>query len=400
MNIFKRIYCRSFQLIFKALLPFLPYRDPIIIENIVDIPRVLKEQGKNCPCIITDENIYKLGLTKILEEALIKNGFDYALFNKVVINPTTDNVNEALEIYRNKGCDCLIAFGGGSPMDCAKGVGAKVARPKKDLIRLKGVLKVRRKIPLLIAIPTTAGTGSETTIAAVIVDSKTRYKYAIVDFVLIPNYAVLDAKVTETLPPQIVATTGMDALTHAIEAYIGRSGNKETRKHALKAMQLIFDNLEKAYLEPNEKTRKNMLLASHLAGKAFSKAYVGNVHALAHTLGGKYNTPHGLANAVILPLVLRAYGKVIYKKIYEIAVYCNLVSEDVSYQKAFEVLITRIENMNLIFNLPKTLDVKPKDLDELSHHADVEANPLYPVPVLWDKKKFKEMLKKIGGINN
>ena len=273
MNIFKRIYCRSYQLILRLLLPVLPYRDPLIIDNIVDIPKVLKEQGKNCPCLITDENIYQLGLTKLLEAALVKNGLNYALFSKVVINPTTDNVAAALELYKTQGCDCLIAFGRGSPMDCAKGVGARLARPKKDLTKLRGILKVRKKIPLLIAIPTTAGTGSETTIAAVIVDSKTRYKYAINDFVLIPNYAVLDAKVTETLPPLIVATTGMDALTHAIEAYIGKSGNKETRKTALKAIKLIFDNLEKAYLEPDEKYQYQFL---EKVREAKQNAVIGN----------------------------------------------------------------------------------------------------------------------------
>lgn len=163
-----------------------------------------------------------------------------------------------------------------------------------------------QKLPLLIAIPTTAGTGSETTLAAVITDAKTRHKYAINDFPLIPRYAVLDPKVTLSLPPFITATTGMDALTHAVEAYIGNSTTPGTRKNALDAVQLIFENLDTAYTDGNNiEARRNMLRASYFAGCAFTKSYVGYVHAVAHSLGGKYNVPHGLANAVILPMVLK-----------------------------------------------------------------------------------------------
>lgn len=283
-------------------------------------------------------------------------------------------------------------------MDCAKGVGARLARPKKRLSKLRGVLKVRKKIPLLIAIPTTAGSGSETTIAAVLVDSQTRFKYAINDFPLIPKYAVLDEEVTKSLPSNIVSSTGMDALTHAIEAYIGRSGNKETNSNALEAIKLVFNNLEKAYYEPTADVRKNMLLASHLAGKAFTKAYVGYVHALSHALSGKYNVPHGLANAVILPIVLKEYGKAIYKKLYQIAIYCDLVDNDCPYNKAAEIVINKIEKLNEIFNHPKVLEVRSEDLYELSHHADKEANPLYPVPVLWNRKELEKMYKKIGNL--
>ena len=324
MNIFKAAYCRIFQTVLKIALPFLPYRDPKIIEKISDIPAVLNEKGKRKPLIVTDKTIKSLGLSKGLEESLSSAGIEFALYDGVVANPTTDNVHAALKLYKEEGCDSLIAFGGGSPMDCAKGVGALVARPKKTLNALRGILKVIKKIPMLIAIPTTAGTGSETTLAAVIVDAKTRHKYAINDFPLIPRYAVLDEEVTMTLPEKVVSTTGMDALTHAIEAYIGLGGNASTRRDALEACKLIFENIEASYLSADRTARKNMLIASHKAGRAFSKAYVGYVHALAHSLGGKYDIPHGFANAVILPTVLMEYGKAIHKKLWKIAVYCNL----------------------------------------------------------------------------
>ncbi|MBD5132720.1 MAG: iron-containing alcohol dehydrogenase [Clostridiales bacterium] len=398
MNIFKKAYCRIFQFVFKVALPLLPYKDPKLIESIGNIAEVLKINGKQKPLIVTDGTIVKLGLANGLTDSLTENGLSYEIYDKVVANPTSANVAEALALYRENGCDSLIAFGGGSPMDCAKGVGALVARPKKTLAKLGGILKVRKKIPLLIAIPTTAGTGSETTLACVVVDSDTRHKYAINDFPLIPKYAVLDESVTMTLPPAVVATTGMDALTHAIEAYIGKSGNKSTRRDALDAIKLVFENLPSSYTDGTQEARKNMLIASHKAGKAFSKAYVGYVHALAHSLGGKYDVPHGLANAVILPVVLREYGKAAYKKLKKIAVFCGLADKKTSPEIAENTIIEKIEKFNEQFNIPKTIDcIKDEDIAELASNAEKEANPLYPVPKLWDKKKLKTMYLKIRG---
>lgn len=396
MNIFKKAYCRVFQFVFKLALPFLPYRDPELIGSIEDVAGVLEKDGKTKPLIVTDKTVAELGLVDGLTESLSAHGTEYALFDGVVANPTTDNVASALEMYRAEGCDSLIAFGGGSPMDCAKGVGALVARPKKTLDRLGGILKVRKKIPTLVAVPTTAGTGSETTLACVIVDGSTRRKFAINDFPLIPRYAVLDEGVTMTLPRPVVATTGMDALTHAIEAFIGKSGNKSTRRDALEAIKLVFDNLPESYEAGTRASRKQMLLAAHKAGRAFSKAYVGYVHALAHALGGKYNVPHGLANAVILPIVLREYGKAAHKKLRKIAVYCGLASKTDPASVAAQAVIEKIERFNAEFGIPQKLDcIDDGDLDGLAAHADREANPLYPVPVLWDKKKLKAMFVKI-----
>ena len=219
MNIFKKIYCRSFQTVFKIALPFLPYRKPKIVSALSDIPSVLNKKKKSCPIIITDPGIAKLGILSMLTDVFDNAGIEYHVYDKTVANPTTDTVEEALAIYKDNKCDCIIGFGGGSSMDCAKAVGVRIARPKTHLSKLGGILKVHAKLPLLVAIPTTAGTGSETTLAAVIVDATTRHKYAINDFPLIPRYAVLDPKVTLTLPASITATTGMDALTHAIEGY-------------------------------------------------------------------------------------------------------------------------------------------------------------------------------------
>ena len=318
MNIIYKLYCRTFQFCLKLALPFLPYKNPIILNNILDVGDELIKNNKKNPIIIVDKIIYELGLVKSLEDKLKELNYKYSIFTNVVVNPTTNSVEKALMLYKANSCDSIIAIGGGSAIDLAKGMGALIAKKNKTLSQLKGILHIRKKIPLLFAIPTTAGTGSETTLACVIVDSETRHKYAINDFPLIPKYAVLDANMTMTLPQNLVATTGMDALTHAIEAYIGKSGNKNTRKDAKQAIKLIFSNIEKSYFDTDIEARKNMLYASHLAGRAFSKAYVGNVHSIAHSLGGKYNLPHGLCNAVILPYVLKEYGKSIYKKIKQV----------------------------------------------------------------------------------
>ena len=399
MNIIYKLYCRTFQFCLKLALPFLPYKNPIILNNILDVGDELIKNNKKNPIIIVDKIIYELGLVKSLEDKLKELNYKYSIFTNVVVNPTTNSVEKALMLYKANSCDSIIAIGGGSAIDLAKGMGALIAKKNKTLSQLKGILHIRKKIPLLFAIPTTAGTGSETTLACVIVDSETRHKYAINDFPLIPKYAVLDANMTMTLPQNLVATTGMDALTHAIEAYIGKSGNKNTRKDAKKAIKLIFSNIEKSYFDTNFEARKNMLYASHLAGRSFSKAYVGNVHSIAHSLGGKYNLPHGLCNAVILPYVLKEYGKSIYKKIKQISLYCDFVDDNASLEDTYNLFINKIIDLNKKMNIPNHLPINGADIDEMVNYAYKETNPLYPVPELWNKEKYKKIYMLVGDIN-
>ena len=391
MNKLKRAYCRTFQTVFKIALPFLPYRKPEIIGSVKLIPDILMKKNCDNVLIITDTVIRGLGLTNRLEQALTKNGITYTIYDKTVANPTTENVAEALEIYYKNYCNAIIGFGGGSSMDCAKAVGARVAKPKQTLSKMKGILKVHRKLPLLIAIPTTAGTGSETTLAAVITDAKTRHKYAINDFPLIPRYAVLDPKVTISLPPFITATTGMDALTHAVEAFIGNSTTYGTRKDALLATKLIFENIDTVYEDgTNIDARRNMLHASFYAGCAFTKSYVGYVHAIAHSLGGEYNVPHGFANAVILPMVLKSYGHTIDKKLYKLAVEAGIVEKGTPHDEAAKAFIQAIEDMKHRFNIGDCIpEIQDVDIPKLAHYADKEANPLYPVPVLMDASELE-----------
>lgn len=389
MNVFKKIYCRIFQECFHIAIPILPYRDPKILNSIEELPAEFAKNGIKKVFLVTDS--FLKSLAEKLIELLPQAGIECIVYDKTKPNPTVSDIEEALAIYKAENCEALIGFGGGSAIDCAKAVGARVACPRKSLAQMKGILKVHHKLPLLAAIPTTAGTGSETTVATIITDDKTHYKYPINDFPLIPHIAVLDPKMTYTMPASLTATTGMDALTHAIEAFIGRSTTKQTRDYSIRAVKLIFANIENAYKNGyDENARRNMLIAANLAGSAFTRSYVGYVHAVAHSLGGAYNTPHGLANSVLLPVVLESYGSKIWEKLKVLAVAGGVASEANSAQTAAEKFIAEIYRLNEAMNIPKTLKgIKAEDVPELARRADKEANPLYPVPILWNAKELE-----------
>lgn len=392
MFFLKSAFCRVFQTAFRIALPFLPYREPEIIKSCSELEYVFRKERIKSPLIVTDSGITRNSLTKPLEDILKKCGIAYIIYDKTKPNPTVHNVEEALKIYLQNNCDSLIAIGGGSSMDCAKALGARLVYPKRSLGQLKGILRVMRTLPPLIAIPTTAGTGSEVTLAAIITDSEKQHKYALMSFPLIPRYAVLDAVLTYSLPPHLTATTGIDALTHATEAYIGRSTTKETRRLALEAAKLIFENIENAYNDGHNRiARENMLFAAYKAGIAFSKSYVGYIHAVAHSLGGTYGTPHGLANAVIMPYVLEAYGKSAYKKLHEIGIAVGVSDKNDSHEIGAKKFIKAVRDLNKRIGIPdKLTGIKKSDIPQMARNAEAEANPLYPVPKLMARKELEK----------
>lgn len=393
MDFLKKAYCRVFQTAFKVAIPILPYTSPAILHNTKAVAPLLKDKGINRILIVTDKNIHGAGLIEPLREALVKYGIEYFVFDETVPNPTVGNAMKAYKMYIENSCRAIIGFGGGSSMDCAKIVAAKVARPKKEIAKMEGILKVHAKLPFLIAVPTTAGTGSEVTVTTVMTDETNHHKFPISDFCLIPKVAVLDREITVGLSKQLTATTGMDALTHAIEAYIGRSTVKSTRKDSVEAVKLICDNLENAYKDGSDlKARENMLWGSFLAGRAFSKSYVGYCHAVAHSLGGKYNTPHGLANAVLLPYTLEMYGKSVYNKLKKLAIEIGIADKNTDAETAAKAFVEKIRTMNERLGIPKCLpEVEKKDIPKLSVYADKEANPLYPVPKLMDANELQKL---------
>lgn len=397
MNLIHRLYCRAFQTAFRIALPIMPYREPKQLNSLEAAALLLREKRVPSVLLVADGGVRDLGLVHPLEEALRVNDINFAVYEQRTPNPTIVNVETAREAYLKAGCRAIIAVGGGSAIDCAKVVAARIARPKKPVEKMRGLLHVARPTPLLIAAPTTAGTGSETTLAAVITDSRTHHKYPINDFALIPDYAVLDAKLTLGLPPHITATTGMDALTHAVEAYIGRSTNAYTRAMAEEAVMLISENLVPAYENGQDAAaRSNLLRASYCAGNAFTRSYVGYVHGVAHALGGQYGVAHGLANAVILPHFLRAYGVACHTKLAALARTAGLAAQDDSDQAAAENFIRWIEGLNRYFGLPEGFDcIRREDIPHLAENAAKECNPLYPVPKLMDQLELEGMIARL-----
>lgn len=399
MNPIKAIYCRTVQAVLRAALPVLPYREPEVFHSCGELSTVFQKENIRRVLIVTDAGIVRSGIAAQLEAVLDEDDISYAVYDQTRPNPTVVNVEQALSLYRRYRCQALIAIGGGSSMDCAKAVGARLARPGTPLGKLKGTLRILRPLPTLIAIPTTAGTGSETTLAAVITDTQAQHKYVMNDFVLIPKYAVLDARLTLSLPPHLTATTGMDALTHAVEAYIGRSTTRQTRQEALEATRLVFANVERAYRNGKDyEARSNMLTAAYRAGIAFSRSYVGYVHAVAHSLGGQYNIPHGLANAVLLPYVLESYGSCIHRKLHDLAVAAGVADAQDEDAGAAAKFIRAIRQLNARMGIPETLDgIRPEDIPVMAAHAEKEANPLYPVPRLMTREELTFFYEQVAG---
>lgn len=391
-----RFYCRLYQWVLKLGTFLLPWRKPELLsgeDSLMKLPKLIRNLKIESVLIVTDKGITSIKLMGPFLQGLQDENIKFFIYDKTVPNPTIDNIEEALQMYKENQCQGIVAFGGGSPMDCAKGVGARVSKPRKTIPQMKGLFKVMKKLPPLFMVPTTAGTGSEATLAAVVSNSETHEKYALMDISLIPHYAVLDPLLTVNLPPHITAATGIDALTHAVEAYIGKSNTRETRECSKEAVKLIFENLFEAYSNGSNLTaRKNMQTAAYLAGIAFTRAYVGNVHAIAHTLGGFYSVPHGLANAIVLPYVLDYYGNSIHKPLAELADLIGIGESGNTEEMNAKKFIEAIKQLNQDMEIPtKVNGIEDRDIPVMIERALEEANPLYPVPKILTKHEMLEL---------
>lgn len=393
-----KVYCRVYQRIIKVLMCCLPWKMPKLIEgpgSIKRLPTMINELGFRKVFIVTDQTLVKLHLLDAMMDALHEEHIEYIMFDGVETNPTDIHIETGVLLYKQNHCDAMIAFGGGSPMDCAKAIGARIARPKKSIAQLHGLFKVLKHIPIIFAVPTTAGTGSETTIAAVITDIKTHHKASINDISLMPKYAVLDPELTLGLPPHMTSITGMDALCHAVEAYTNHTYNSKIENDLCKkAVKLLYDNLYKVYLDGSDvQGRQNLQKAAFYAGRAFTRGSVGYVHAIGHTLGGLYGTPHGLAMGILLPLVMRQYGEVVHKRLAELCDVCGIEVKVQTDKAKAEAFITWIEDLKIKMDIPKYPPIlKEEDIDQIVDWASSEGNPLYPTPVTWNKTEFKEFI--------
>ena len=393
------LWCRTFQSVLKIGNYFMGYRMPEYLEGpgkIRELGAFLKEKNINDILVVTGSGMVRRGQVQPMLDGFEENGIRYTLQTYDTTDPTSDDVEAGYKTYQENGCKSIVALGGGSRIDCAKGIAAKAVHPKKTVAQLQGLLKVHWPIPPFVAIPTTAGAGSETTVAAVITDSATHRKAAINDPFLIPKYAVLDPELTVGLPLFTTATTGMDALAHAVEAYTNHTYNTRLENRLAKeAVKLIHDNILVAFEDgSNLEARQNMQRGAFYAGRAFTRGCVGYVHAIGHTLGGLYGVPHGLAMAVILPHVMRDFGAAAHKRLAELADVCGIEGRNEA-EKA-NAFIRWIEETNAKMGLPDGFDmIKTEDIPQMISWAKREANPLYPVPVIWARHDFRRVIEAI-----
>lgn len=384
------------------------FPDPIIIDGpdaVRKLPGVLLSRGNQKPLIITGRRHQENHLNQALYDQLDEEKIPYAVFYKVQPNPTVANVEEGVKVYNEEHCDCIIAIGGGSPMDCAKGVMARIWRPGRPVKRMKGVMMVTLPSlkmhgllpPTLYAVPTTAGSGSETTIAAVITDEESHDKFPIMDPFIRAKYAVLDPKLTVGLPAGVTSTTGLDALTHAIEGYTNIWYNdKKFNDYGIKAVQLVFKYLETAYNEPeNLEARAKMLLASYYAGLCFTRGGVGYVHGIGHRIGGLYGVSHGMAMAVILTHVFSDdfLGPYVYDKLADLADAVGITgANDEAKAKAFMAEIRAMEDR---MGIPEGFDcIKDEDIPLIAKRCMAEVNPTYPVKHIFTQQEIEDFIRK------
>ena len=391
--------CRAFQ---KAAYLFAyawSWKEPTLLRGpgcTAELPALIKSLGLKRVLLVTDAGLMKLGLPGSVIQGLEDAGVFCAVYDKTAANPSLSQIIEARKLYQETNCEAVLAFGGGSPMDCAKVVCFLSAYPRKDPYKVKGLQLIRlRKPPPFFAVPTTAGTGSEVTIAAVVSHPETHVKYTLLTPLLRPKYAALDPSLTRGLPPNPTAQTGMDALTHAVEAYISQGRTKNTDAWALEAVRLVFDNLETVYADGSDiKARENMLYASYRAGAAFTRAYVGYAHSIAHALGGLYDVPHGLACAVTLPHVLAGYGKPAYARLAKLYDAAGLPAGPESVEEKALAFIQAIRDLNARLGIPAGFAcIQEKDIPEIATRALKEGNPLYPVPRIWRRAECEGIVR-------
>lgn len=391
--------CRIFQAVLKMGNYGMGYRMPQYLEGpgrIRQLGAFLREKNINDVLVVTGSGMVRRGQVQPMLDGFAQADIRYFVQTFDHPDPTSQDVETGFAAYNAQDCKAIVALGGGSRIDCAKGIAAKVARPRKTVAQLQGLLKVHKPIVPLVAIPTTAGAGSETTVAAVITDSRTHRKAAINDPCLIPRYAVLDPELTVGLPPETTAATGMDALAHAVEAYTNHTYNTKLEDRLAKeAVALIHQNLLTAYAHGEDlEARQNMQRAAFCAGRAFTRGCVGYVHAIGHTLGGLYGVSHGLAMAVLLPHVMRAYGPAVYGRLAELARVCGIPGD--SDRQLAEGFIRWIEDTNEKMGLPKGFAmIREEDIPQMVTWAKKEANPLYPVPVVWGRQQLEQVIRSI-----
>lgn len=393
-----RLY-RTYTAGLKIAALILPMPRPTLFSGPGSMNELLEsmtELGFKRVLLVTDEGLVQVGIVDKVLKAAAQLDLQLDVFSKVQPDPTYDQVESGLEAYHRFHCEGILALGGGSAMDCAKVIAAKVTN-KRPIKKLAGLLKVWRMPAPLFAIPTTAGTGSEVTIAAVVSDPSSHIKTPLMDPKLVPLMAALDANLMIGLPPKITADTGVDALTHAIEAYVSRNATQETRAYSVAAIKLIFKYLPRVVAQGDDvEARHKMAMASYYAGLAFTKASLGYVHAFAHTFGAKYGIPHGMANGLALLPVLRFSLSEIEPQLRKLDA---LTAEGQSGEASAQHFLTHVESLFASIDIKqKSALIKREDADALADLILKEAHWNYPVPKFMSREECTQLLLDISGV--
>jgi alcohol dehydrogenase len=390
MFVLKILCLRMYMVIFKCVTVVLPFKWPKIFDgpgSSLELCRHIADEGHKKVLLVTDSMLAKLGLLDAMKAELEKHGVTVVMYDGVKPDPTIEQIEAGVTVLKNHNCKAILAVGGGSSIDAAKVIAAR-GKSDKPIAKMAGLFKIHFTGTLPIyAVPTTAGTGSEVTIAAVVSDPQQQRKLPLMDLKLMPVAAALDGELMTGLPAHITAATGMDALTHAVEAYISRNALKRTDILAVEATQLIMANLVTAVTEgSNVEARQAMTRASNLAGMAFTQVGVGYVHAIAHNFGAIYHTPHGLANAIVMPYVLDYSKSKCADRLADLAKACNIGPVDGSDDQLADAFINRIREMKQQFDIPEKLQaLQQKDISQIASAALKEACFTYAVPRYMDK---------------
>jgi len=339
-----------------------------------ELPEVLNRMGAKKALVCTDKGLLKVGTAQKVTEVLDQCGFPYEIFSEVKPNPTVTNVKDGIKAFADAKADCIIAIGGGSAMDTAKGIGIVTNNPEfSDIVSLEGVAPTKKKSVPIIALPTTAGTGAEVTINYVIIDEERQAKMVCVDPNDIPAVAIVDAELMYSLPKSLTAATGMDALTHAIEGYITKGAWVMSDMYELQAIKMIAEFLPLAVEEPtNPKGREGMALAQYIAAQAFSNVGLGLVHGMAHPMGSLHDIPHGVANALLLPTIMEFNMPKCIEKFGVIAQTMGVDTTGMSAQEAAQAAVDAVRALSIRVGIPQTLTalgIKEEDIPALAAQA-------------------------------
>ena len=388
----KVFIARIYQKILYIFTNLIKFREPIILKKLDEVVEVLKKHNKKNILLLSGKRVCNNEFYIYLDN-LLKEQFNVLNYTDIPSDPDIESIEKAVIKSKEFHVDAIISIGGGSTMDAGKIVAARLTN-NKSIRKMRGLLKITKKPVFMIAVPTTCGTGSECTVASVVTDLERNEKYAINDPKLIPQYAVLDPKTLLTLPKHLIATTALDALTHAVEAYIGKSNTNKTRRYAYEAIYLIFDNVEEAYKNHDLESLELLQLASYDAGIAFTKAYVGYVHAFSHAISAYYHLPHGYLNGVLLPIILEEYGDSINKELIDFNYICSINSN-----KSCDFIILLkdlLVNLDIKYNLCDI--IKDEDIPNMIKHIKKEVYPLYPVPRYFSDEELLNIFNKIRNI--